>query len=196
LSNLNTRPFLISRIVGEVSWSLIGEYNAYNALAAIIAANNIGISTEISCNALSEFKSVKRRLECIFDANDIRIYDDFAHHPTAIAKTLQALRLHAEDARIIAVMEPRSNTMRMGIHADILVGSFVNADQVLLYQADNLDWDIAGQMTELGDRCRVFTDIDAIIESVTEQSQPGDLIVIMSNGGFGGIHKKLIKAIS
>ena len=185
-----------NKIVGEVSWSLIGEHNAYNALAAIIAANNIGVSTEISCNALSEFKSVKRRLECIFDSNGIRIYDDFAHHPTAIAKTLQALRHHAGDARIIAVMEPRSNTMRMGIHADTLAGSFVNADQVLLYQADNLDWDIAEQMTELGDRCRVFTDIDAIIDSVTEQHQSGDHIVIMSNGDFGGIHKKLIKAMS
>ncbi|MCZ6805049.1 MAG: UDP-N-acetylmuramate:L-alanyl-gamma-D-glutamyl-meso-diaminopimelate ligase [Proteobacteria bacterium] len=185
-----------NKIVGEVSWSLIGEHNAYNALAAIISASNIGVLPETACNALSEFKSVKRRLECIFDANDIRIYDDFAHHPTAITKTLQALRHHAGDARIIAVMEPRSNTMRMGVHANTLAGSFVNADQVLFYQADNLEWDIAKQMTELGDRCRVFTDIDAIIELISEQHQPGDHIVIMSNGGFGGIHRKLIAALS
>jgi len=185
-----------NKIVGDVSWLLIGEHNAYNALASIIAATNIGVSTEKACHALSEFKSVKRRLECIFDSNGIRIYDDFAHHPTAIAKRLQALRQHAGDTRIIAVMEPRSNTMRMGIHANTLSGSFVNADIVLLYQADNLDWDMAEQMNELGDRCRVFTDIEAIVSLIAELHQPGDHIVIMSNGGFGGIHKKLVKILS
>jgi UDP-N-acetylmuramate: L-alanyl-gamma-D-glutamyl-meso-diaminopimelate ligase len=185
-----------NKIVAEVSWSLIGEHNAYNALAAIIAANNVGVTAEEACDALTEFKSVKRRLECIFDSNGIRLYDDFAHHPTAIAKTLQALRQHAGDSRIIAVMEPRSNTMRMGIHADTLSGSFVNADLVLLYQADNVDWDIAEHMNELGERCRVFTDIEAIVNLIAEQHQPGDHIVIMSNGGFGGIHKKLINILS
>lgn len=183
-------------IVAEVSWSLIGEHNAYNALAAIIAANNVGVSVEMACEALSEFKSVKRRLECIFDSKGIRIYDDFAHHPTAITKTLQALRQHAGDARLIAIMEPRSNTMRMGIHAHTLADSFAYADQVLLYQADNVDWDIAEHMKGLGDRCRVYTDVDDIVGFIAEQHQPGDHIVIMSNGGFGGIHKKLIKVLN
>lgn len=183
-------------ILGEVNWSLIGEHNAHNALAAIVAADHIGISVDKACEALTEFKSVKRRLECIFDVNNTRIYDDFAHHPTAISKTLEALRQHAGDARLIAIMEPRSNTMRMGIHANTLAASFEKADQVLLFQADNVDWDIAKHMSELGKRCQVFTDIDAIVNLITEQHQLGDQIVIMSNGAFGGIHKKLIEALS
>jgi UDP-N-acetylmuramate: L-alanyl-gamma-D-glutamyl-meso-diaminopimelate ligase len=182
--------------VGEVNWSLIGEHNANNALAAIIAAEHIGIDVDKACAALSEFKSVKRRLECLFESNGTRIYDDFAHHPTAISKTLEALRQHAPYNRIIAVMEPRSNTMRMGYHAETLAGSFEKADQVLLFQADNVDWDIAENMTELGERCRVFKDIEAIVSLIAEQHQPGDQIVVMSNGGFGGIHKKLIEVLS
>lgn len=198
-NSVDYRCFSVSNAAGEsgeVSWSLIGEHNAYNALAAIIAANNVGASIERACAALSEFKSVKRRLECIFDENDIRIYDDFAHHPTAIAKTLEALRQHAGKARIIAVMEPRSNTMKMGVHAKTLAGAFTKADQVLLYQSDNIGWDIADHMSELGDRCRVFKDIDDIVCTVAKQHQAGDHIVIMSNGGFNGIHKKLMGVVS
>lgn len=182
--------------VGEVTWSLIGEHNANNALVAIIAAENIGVSVEQACLALSEFKSVKRRLECIFDGNGIRLYDDFAHHPTAITKTLEAMRQHAGDARIIAIMEPRSNTMRMGVHAKSLATSLIEADQVLIFQADNVDWDIAKNMVELGDRCRVFTDIESIVNTIDDIHQAGDYIVIMSNGGFGGLHKKLIKILN
>ena len=182
-------------LAGKVSWSLIGEHNAENALAAIIAAHNVGVSVEKACAALSEFKSVKRRLECIFNAKGIRVYDDFAHHPTAIAKTLKALRQHAGKGRLIAVMEPRSNTMRMGIHAKTLSNAFVDADQVLLFQADNVDWDIAAHMSDLGDRCRVFTDIEDIISLISKEHQQGDHIVIMSNGGFGGLHKKLIDVL-
>lgn len=181
---------------GEVKWPLIGEHNANNALAAIIAAEHIGIPVSQACAALAEFKSVKRRLECIFDSNGTRIYDDFAHHPTAITKTLKALRQHASDARIIAIMEPRSNTMRMGIHAETLAASFKDADQILLFQADNVNWDIAQYMTQLGERCQVFTDIDEILALIVSQHQQGDQIVVMSNGGFGGIHKKLIEALS
>jgi UDP-N-acetylmuramate: L-alanyl-gamma-D-glutamyl-meso-diaminopimelate ligase len=184
------------KVLGEVNWALIGEHNANNALAAIIAAEHVGVSVDKACESLSEFKSVKRRLECIFDANNTRIYDDFAHHPTAIAKTLGALRQHAGDARIIAVMEPRSNTMRMGIHAETLAASFENADQIFLFQADNVDWDITKHMHELGDRCKVFTDIEAMLSSIAEQHQTGDQIVIMSNGAFGGIHKKLIDILN
>ena len=110
----NFSVFRKNKFVGKVSWSLIGEHNANNGLAAIIAAHDIGVPIDKACNALSEFKSVKRRLECIFDAKGIKVYDDFAHHPTAIAKTLEALRQHAGNGRLIAVMEPRSNTMRMG----------------------------------------------------------------------------------
>jgi len=184
-----------SELVGKVSWSLIGEHNANNALAAIIAAHDIGISVDKACAALSEFKSVKRRLECIFDANGIRVYDDFAHHPTAITKTLKALRQHAGSQRLIAIMEPRSNTMRMGIHAETLANAFVDADLVLLFQANNVDWDIAAHMSDLGDRCRVFTDIEDIISLISQDHQQGDHIVIMSNGAFGGLHKKLIDVL-
>jgi UDP-N-acetylmuramate: L-alanyl-gamma-D-glutamyl-meso-diaminopimelate ligase len=183
-------------VLGTVNWSLIGEHNANNALAAIIAAEHTGIPVAKACAALSEFKSVKRRLECIYEADGTRIYDDFAHHPTAISKTLEALRKHAAEARIIAIMEPRSNTMRMGVHANTLAASFDKADLILLFQADNVDWDIAANMSELGERCRVFKDIGEIVNYVVEQKQDGDQIVIMSNGGFGSIHTKLIEAMS
>ncbi|MBL1141300.1 MAG: UDP-N-acetylmuramate:L-alanyl-gamma-D-glutamyl-meso-diaminopimelate ligase [Proteobacteria bacterium] len=182
--------------MGEVNWLLIGEHNANNALAAIIAAEHVGVPVDKACAALSEFKSVKRRLECIFESGDTRIYDDFAHHPTAISRTLEALRQHAGNARLIAIMEPRSNTMRMGVHANTLAASFQKADQILLFQAYNVGWDIAEHMVELGERCRVFKDIDDIVSLITKQHQAGDQIVIMSNGGFGSIHKKLIEALS
>ena len=182
--------------VGKVSWPVIGEHNAFNALAAIIAAKNIGVSVEKACTALSEFKSVKRRLECIYDSNDICIYDDFAHHPTAIRKSLQAIKSCSENGRIIAIMEPRSNTMRMGVHADTLSAAFADADQVFLYQAKNLEWNIAEYMNELGNRCKVFVDVDKIVELVSSEVQPQDHIVIMSNGAFGDIHQKLIERLS
>ena len=182
--------------VGKVSWPVIGEHNAFNALAAIIAAKNIGVSVEKACAALLEFKSVKRRLECIYDANDIYIYDDFAHHPTAIRKSLQAIKSYAENGRIIAIMEPRSNTMRMGVHADTLSAAFADADQVFLYQAKDLKWNIAEYMNELGNRCQVFVDVDKIVELVSSEVQPQDHIVIMSNGAFGDIHQKLIERLS
>ena len=181
--------------VGKVSWPVIGEHNAFNALAAIIAAKNIGVSVEKACAALLEFKSVKRRLECIYDSNDIYIYDDFAHHPTAIRKSLQAIKSYAENGRIIAIMEPRSNTMRMGVHADTLSAAFADADQVFFYQAKNLKWNIAEHMNELGNRCQVFVDVDKIVESVSSEIQPQDHIVIMSNGAFGDIHQKLIERL-
>jgi UDP-N-acetylmuramate: L-alanyl-gamma-D-glutamyl-meso-diaminopimelate ligase len=181
--------------IGNVAWSLIGEHNANNALAAIIAANQVGVEVETACAALADFKSVKRRLECIFDTKGIRLYDDFAHHPTAIMKTLKALRQHAGDARLIAVMEPRSNTMKMGVHADTLASAFVDADQIMLFQADNVAWDIAQHMHALGNRCRVFKNIEEIVALIVEEQQLNDHIVIMSNGAFGGLHKKLIAAL-
>ncbi len=192
----NFSVFRKNKFVGKVSWSLIGEHNANNGLAAIIAAHDIGVPIDKACNALSEFKSVKRRLECIFDAKGIKVYDDFAHHPTAIAKTLEALRQHAGNGRLIAVMEPRSNTMRMGVHAETLSNAFVDADQIMLFQADNVDWDIAAYMSDLGERCQVFTDIEEIISLISKDHQQGDHIVIMSNGAFGGLHEKLIDALN
>ncbi len=175
----------------NVSWPLLGEHNAWNGVAAMMAAAHIGITPQQSANALTEFKSVKRRLECILDTGKVKLYDDFAHHPTAIMLTLRALRAAAGNNRIIAIMEPRSNTMRMGVHADTLAQSLQDADRVIIFQADNVTWDIASHVAELGDRCRVFTNIDVIVDNIAADWQPGDHIVIMSNGGFGGIHDKL-----
>ncbi len=182
--------------VVNVKWSLLGEHNAWNAVAAMKAAAHVGVAPQDSANALIEFKSVKRRLECILDTGEIKLYDDFAHHPTAITLTLRALRAAAGNNRIIAVMEPRSNTMRMGVHADTLAQSLEDADKAIIFQADNVTWDIASHVAELGDRCEVFTDIDAIVENIAADWQPGDHIVIMSNGGFGGIHDKLTQVFS
>ena len=182
--------------VVNVKWSLLGEHNAWNAVAAMKAAAHVGVAPQDSANALIEFKSVKRRLECILDTGEIKLYDDFAHHPTAITLTLRALRAAAGSNRIIAVMEPRSNTMRMGVHADTLAQSLEDADKAIIFQADNVTWDIASHVAELGDRCEVFTDIDAIVENIAADWQPGDHIVIMSNGGFGGIHDKLTQIFS
>ena len=182
--------------VAEVNWSLLGKHNAMNALAAIIAADHVGIQPQQAAAALNTFKSVKRRLECILDSGEIQLYDDFAHHPTAIQSTLGALRAYAGNNRIVAIMEPRSNTMRMGVHADTLAASLQEADSILIYQADNLDWDIASHMNELGERCHVFTDVAAIVSEIANKARPGDYIIVMSNGGFGGIHKQLIQVLS
>ncbi len=193
------RQFTIRRFgknCGKVDWQLLGHHNASNALAAIAAAEHVGIDPDTACRALTEFKSVKRRLQCIFDENNIKLYDDFAHHPTAIAATLEALRQHAGDNRIIAIMEPRSNTMKMGVHADTLAGSLANADIVLIYQADSVQWDIKQHMSELGERCQVFTNVNAIVEFIASEHKPHDYIVIMSNGGFEGIHEKLRQCLS
>ncbi len=184
------------KIVGKASWPAIGEHNASNALAAIIAAKNVGVSVEKACQALSEFKSVKRRLECIFDSNDIRVYDDFAHHPTAIRKSLQAIKSHATNGRVVAIMEPRSNTMRMGVHAETLSAAFTDADRIFLYQPKDLKWNISDHMNELGNRCQVFENVDKIAELVSKEAQPHDNIVIMSNGAFGGIYQKLIERLN
>ncbi|MEQ8427178.1 MAG: UDP-N-acetylmuramate:L-alanyl-gamma-D-glutamyl-meso-diaminopimelate ligase [Gammaproteobacteria bacterium] len=183
-------------VAAEVNWTLLGEHNAMNALAAIIAARHIGIEPQQSAQALAAFRSVKRRLECILDNGNIRLFDDFAHHPTAIRVTLKALRAAAGENRIIAIMEPRSNTMRMGVHKDTLADSLREADVVLIFQADNVNWDISQHVAELGDKCRVFTDIDAIVGQVKSECRAGDYIVVMSNGGFGGIHKKLLQVLA
>ncbi len=179
-----------------VDWSLLGKHNANNALAAIMAAHYIGIDVDTSIEALKLFKSVKRRLECIYRSEAVTLYDDFAHHPTAIETTLQALRSHVGEKRIIAIMEPRSNTMKMGIHKDTLANSLRIAEVVIVFQSDAVKWDMRQHMDELGDKCQVFTDIDEIVSTVKSLHQHGDHIVLMSNGGFGGIHKKLIELFS
>jgi UDP-N-acetylmuramate: L-alanyl-gamma-D-glutamyl-meso-diaminopimelate ligase len=180
---------------GTVNWSLIGLHNVDNAVAAIAAARHAGVPVEQSMKALQSFKAVKRRLELKADINGVRIFDDFAHHPTAISSTLEGLRKHVGEARIIVLLEPRSNTMRMGVHKDTLADSLELADRVLMYRPEDLEWNLDTVSEQIGDKAAVFDSIDLMLERVKEIIQPGDQLLIMSNGAFGGIHERLIKLL-
>ena len=175
---------------GIVEWNLTGRHNVQNALAAIAAAQHAGVEPALSIRALCGFKNVKRRLEVRATVNGVTIYDDFAHHPTAIATTLEGLRARVETARIVAVLEPRSNTMRMGVHADTLAASLSSADHAIVYQAKDLGWDAEAAIRGAAN-VRVCHSQEAILENLVHDCRPGDHVVFMSNGGFGGIHKKL-----
>jgi UDP-N-acetylmuramate: L-alanyl-gamma-D-glutamyl-meso-diaminopimelate ligase len=179
--------------IAEVDWGLIGKHNAENALAAIASSVHVGVDASEACAALAGFKSVKRRLQLLGCVNNITVYDDFAHHPTAIRLTLSALRAKVgADIRIIAVLEPRSNTMRMGVHRHSLGAALSVADKVMMLEPADLDWDIRESLAVLGDKCSVFTEVDSIISSLVADARSGDQILVMSNGGFQGIHEKLL----
>ena len=180
---------------GRVRWSLIGQHNVNNALAALVACRHAGVPVEQGCEALSAFENVKRRLEQVGKVDDVTVYDDFAHHPTAIAATLQALRSRVGDARIVAVLEPRSNSMRLGLHRDTLGASLVEADETWVLEPLDLAWDLAGSLSGLGASGHVESTIDAIIKGTIESTRPGDHILIMSNGDFGGIHHRLLEKL-
>ncbi|MFL6549485.1 MAG: UDP-N-acetylmuramate:L-alanyl-gamma-D-glutamyl-meso-diaminopimelate ligase [Povalibacter sp.] len=180
------------RKVAEVSWSLLGRHNAENALAAILAARHAGVDLAQSVEALREFKGVRRRMEVRGVVDGITVYDDFAHHPTAIHTTIDGLRRRIGKARLIAVLEPRSNTMKLGSHRDAIAGSLSQADRVWLYQGPAVKWDVAGAVESLGDKSRVSTDISALIAELNAFLVNGDHVLIMSNGGFEGIHGKLL----
>jgi UDP-N-acetylmuramate: L-alanyl-gamma-D-glutamyl-meso-diaminopimelate ligase len=176
--------------VGKVVWPLIGRHNMSNALAAVAAAKHAGVPPADACEYLGSFRSVKRRLEVIGERNGIRLYDDFAHHPTEIKETLAALRHHVGRNRIIAIVEPRSNTMRMGRHRQALPESLSSADLTLLFQPPGISWDVKSLA---GDSVEVFASVAAIIERVVEEMAIGDHIVIMSNGGFDGLAARLLE---
>ncbi len=178
---------------GEVEWTLAGEHNVENALAAVSAAAHVGVEVPAACAALGRFRGVKRRLEQYASVNGVTLYDDFAHHPTAIRATLNALRRRVGQQRLVAVLEPRSNTMRLGVHRDTLADSLTTADEVYLFQPPNLDWDLGAATKSLGAHCRIFTDTTALIEAVAAASHAGDHLVIMSNGGFEGLHGRLVE---
>ena len=184
------------KVVGKVSWELIGLFNAENALAAIAAANHVGVEPARACEALQSLKNVKRRLECLAEVNQVTVYDDFAHHPTAIRETLKALRQRVKGERIIAIMEPRSNTMKQGVHRETLADAFVEADHTFLYAADNLDWDLSKAVSSLGNKARVMDSVENIVNTVASLAEAGDHILIMSNGDFSGLHQKLIEELS
>ncbi|MEX0383700.1 UDP-N-acetylmuramate:L-alanyl-gamma-D-glutamyl-meso-diaminopimelate ligase [Spiribacter pallidus] len=173
-----------------------GAHNAMNAAAATLAARHVGVAIENATEALADFRGVARRLELRGEVNDIRVVDDFAHHPTAIAATLEALRTAAPDRRLVAVVEPRSNTMREGVHADRLGGSLQKADRIHLLADPSLDWDVRAAVADLGSRARVADGLDALVAGIMQDSRPGDTIAVMSNGAFGGIHERLIEGLT
>lgn len=181
--------------VGRVDWGLHGQHNVNNALAAVAAARHAGVPPAVAIEALASFKNVKRRMELRGEVAGVTIYDDFAHHPTAIATTLQGLRAQVGEERIIAVLEPRSNTMRMGVHADQLAASLELADQVIVYAPSGLEWDAASVFSGLDSKVRIFESIDAIVVTLEAEAKLGDHILVMSNGGFGDIHQRLLDAI-
>jgi len=191
---LNDQP------AGRVVWSLQGEHNRMNALAAIAAARHAGVPTKDGIAALSRFINVKRRMEVRGEIgagpDKITLYDDFAHHPTAIATTLEGLRAKmGATGRILAVLEPRSNTMKLGVMKDQLPASLTQADRVFCYSG-NIDWDVAAAMAPLGDKAVTEADLGVLIERIADQALPGDRIVVMSNGGFGGIHDRLLARLA
>jgi UDP-N-acetylmuramate: L-alanyl-gamma-D-glutamyl-meso-diaminopimelate ligase len=178
--------------VGTVNWSLIGKHNVENAIAAIVAARHAGVAETIAIEALKHFQGVRRRMEVRGVVNGITVYDDFAHHPTAIATTVDGLRRKVGNARIVAVLEPRSNTMKLGTHSSALPTSLEKADRVWMYQGPDVKWDVAGAVASLGSRVSVATNLDALVDALKAELHNGDHVVIMSNGSFGGVHEKLL----
>ncbi|HUP91074.1 MAG TPA: UDP-N-acetylmuramate:L-alanyl-gamma-D-glutamyl-meso-diaminopimelate ligase [Solimonas sp.] len=180
---------------GLVPTPLAGEHNLANTLAAFAAADHVGVSLPQLVEGLSTFRSVRRRLELSGEARGVKVYDDFAHHPTAIQVTLEALKSQP-GGRLLAVLEPRSNTMRMGSHAHELAHSLHAADAVFVFARPDLKWDAAAALGEVGARLRVHAEIAALVEAIAAEAQPGDRVLVMSNGDFGGIHAKLLARLA
>jgi UDP-N-acetylmuramate: L-alanyl-gamma-D-glutamyl-meso-diaminopimelate ligase len=175
---------------GTVHWELTGTHNVRNALAAIAAACHAGVEPEKAVAALCHFKNVKRRLEVRATVNGITLYDDFAHHPTAIASTLEGLKAKVGEERIIAVLEPRSNTMKLGVHGDTLAASLSAADFAIIYQPPEQQWEV-----QTAENVQILHSLDDILAKLVDTAQPGDHLVFMSNGSFGGIHSKAEEAL-
>jgi UDP-N-acetylmuramate: L-alanyl-gamma-D-glutamyl-meso-diaminopimelate ligase len=181
---------------GEVRWPLIGLHNVDNALAAIGAARHAGVPPERACAALASFAGVARRMELRGTAAGVEVYDDFAHHPTAIATTLEGLRRRVGRERIVAVLEPRSNTMRAGVHRDTLAAALSGADSIWLYAPADLGWDAGAALGPLGARAHVARDLDALLAGLNGELRAGDHALLMSNGGFGGLHDRLLRSLA
>ena len=181
--------------MGTVAWELIGEHNMMNALAAIAAARHAGVPAQHAVDALGDFAGIKRRMQLRAEVGGVCVYDDFAHHPTAIRTTLAGLRARVGGERIIAVLEPRSNTMRMGVHRDSLAPALAGADEVLLYAPPGLGWSLDAVAEGLGGRGRVCPSIEAIVDHLVTHAAPGDHLLILSNGSFDGLHETLIRRL-
>ena len=180
---------------GTLNFGQAGRHNQLNALAALAAARHVGVPVAHGLAALARFSGVKRRLETRGTVRGITVYDDFAHHPTAIATTLDGLRRAVGADRILAVLEPRSNTMKLGAMKAALPGSLAAADRVYCYAA-NLGWDAAAALAPLGERATVRDDLTALVDAIVADARPGDHVLVMSNGGFGGIHEKLLARLA
>ncbi|MES2316750.1 MAG: UDP-N-acetylmuramate:L-alanyl-gamma-D-glutamyl-meso-diaminopimelate ligase [Pseudomonadota bacterium] len=187
--------------VATVDWSLTGKHNRFNALAAIAAARHVGVPVALAAESLSRFENVKRRMEVRGVVKGITVYDDFAHHPTAIATTVGGLRQKlgsgAASGRILAVLEPRSNTMKLGAMKDALPGSLRDADLVFGFGSQQaLGWSLADALKPLGAIAHSFDQLDFLVQAILDAARPGDHILVMSNGGFGGVHQKLLEALA
>jgi UDP-N-acetylmuramate: L-alanyl-gamma-D-glutamyl-meso-diaminopimelate ligase len=189
------------RALGRLKWTQAGEYNRLNAIAAIAAARHAGVAPQSAIEALTKFRGVLRRLELKGRVRGISVYDDFAHHPTAIRETIAGLRQQIEGSRerdgagrILAVFEPRSNTLKKGVMKDALAASFAGADRVHIYDA-GLSWDARAVFAPLGARAHCESDLAALVAAIAAEARDGDQILVMSNGSFGGIHQKLLKAL-
>ncbi|KGM54781.1 UDP-N-acetylmuramate:L-alanyl-gamma-D-glutamyl-meso-diaminopimelate ligase [Lysobacter daejeonensis GH1-9] len=181
--------------VGEVHWPLVGRHNVMNALASLAAAHAVGVEVASVLPALAQFRSVKRRLEVIGEADGVTVYDDFAHHPTAIATTLAGLRARVGDARIVVAMEPRSNSMRLGAHADALAPSLDGADVVVFLHRPELAWDAGKVVAAVRGEAVTAPDSDALIAALRERVRTGDHVVFMSNGGFDGAPRRFLATL-
>lgn len=195
LGNDSTDILFRGKSQGTLNWGLMGEHNRMNALAALAAAHHVGVTIETGITALEKFKNVKRRMELCGVENGITVYDDFAHHPTAIQTTLEGLRNKVNDARIIAVLEPRSNTMKMGTWQNRLAESLKAADLVFCYTS-NLGWDVQEALKPMGSRAVSSDNLEKLIEAIIVATHPGDYVLIMSNGGFGGIQQKILHSLN
>ncbi|MBP8065477.1 MAG: UDP-N-acetylmuramate:L-alanyl-gamma-D-glutamyl-meso-diaminopimelate ligase, partial [Aeromonadaceae bacterium] len=184
--------WLDGSLVGELNWCGLGQHNVHNALMAIAAARHAGVLPADAVSAMSRFVMPKRRMELKGEANGVKIYDDFAHHPTAIETTLGGLRAKVGQARILAVLEPRSNTMKLGVHQKELSACLARADKAYLFAPSDLGWDIGKVAAEAPVPTRVFHELSALVDQLAAEAKPGDQILVMSNGGFGGIHGKLL----
>ncbi|CAH2933298.1 MAG: UDP-N-acetylmuramate:L-alanyl-gamma-D-glutamyl-meso-diaminopimelate ligase (EC [uncultured Paraburkholderia sp.] len=188
--------------VGVVEWQVQGEHNRMNALAAIAAARHVGVPLAQAARSLASFRNVKRRMEVRGSVDGVTVYDDFAHHPTAIDTTVAGLRARVgrDNTRILAVLEPRSNTMKLGVMKAQLPASLADADLVFGYGApsgrDALGWNLGEALAPLGAKAQAFDNLDALVKAVVHAARPGDQILVMSNGGFGGVHQKLLDALS
>jgi UDP-N-acetylmuramate: L-alanyl-gamma-D-glutamyl-meso-diaminopimelate ligase len=181
---------------GKVHWDLMGEHNVNNALMAIAAAKHSGVKSDLAVEALAQFVNVKRRMEVKAVVNGITLYDDFAHHPTAISFTIDGLRAKVGEGRILAVLEPRSNTMKMGVHKDTLADSWSSADQIFIFEPSNLTWSMDDLLMQSSVTALLYKDMDMLVKSIISYAKPGDHILVMSNGSFGGIHKLLIEQLA